>query len=103
MRSFADILHALEAFSKLSHCFDAEEVSGSNPLSPTLDKRETAHKGKPRFSPGLPFTSSTPTRCYAGSLGVVGTLLFQRVSFEGVIHGAGGRVSHARYHLRVGV
>jgi hypothetical protein len=58
-------LHVAETFSKVSPFFDAEEVSGSNPLSPTaesfLDKRKTVHKGKLRLSPGLLYISSTPT------------------------------------------
>jgi hypothetical protein len=37
------------------------------------------------------------------ALGVFGILHLWLVSFEGVFHGAGGRVSHARYHVRVGI
>jgi hypothetical protein len=35
-------LHVAETSSKVSYFFDAEEVSGSNPLSPTL--RLSAHQ-----------------------------------------------------------
>jgi hypothetical protein len=37
------------------------------------------------------------------ALGVFGIVHLWLVSFEGVLHGADGRVSHARYHVRVGI
>jgi hypothetical protein len=43
-------LHAAEISSKVSYFFDAEEVSGSNPLSPTLRRPAIQDKTK---VPGL--------------------------------------------------
>jgi hypothetical protein len=85
---------------------DAEEVSGSNPLSPTLesllDTLKTPRKGKPPVGAGG-FTTPIIHQRYAVTLSVFGILHFRVVYFEGVFHGAGGCVSHTRYHVRVGI
>src|SRR5919112_315114 len=103
---FAGILQATETSSKVSYFFDAEEVSGSNPLSPTLesllDTLKTPRKGKPPALSGG-FTTPIIHQRSAVTPSVFGFLHLRVVYSEGVFHGAGDCVSHARYHVRVGI
>jgi hypothetical protein len=75
IRYFAGILQAPETSSKVSYFFDAEEASGSNPLSPTSeslsDTLKTTSKGKPPERAGG-FTTPVLHQRYAGLLGDFG-------------------------------
>ena len=104
---FAGILQRREYLRKVSRFLDAEEASGSNPLSPTSESlripfryTENVAYGKARGSLWrLRYTGSTPTRRHACTLGVFGILHLRLVSFEGVFHGAGSRVSRIQAYI----
>jgi hypothetical protein len=68
-----------------------------------LDKGNTVHKEEPpvRFGASLhQIYTNGALRC---ALGVFGILLFRRVCFEGILHSAGGCVSHAQHDVGVGI